>query len=150
MGQVTVAAERRIDRPPDEVFAALADYRNVRPRVLTGHYRDYEVRDGGSGAGTRVHWILQPTRRRVRDCLVEVSEPEPGQLVERDVNSTLTTTWTVQPLGEDASWVQVQTTWQGAGGIAGFFERTFAPAGMRRIHAETLDNIATALGSPSP
>lgn len=146
MGQVVVTAERRIERPAEEVYAAVADYEAIRPQVLTQHYRDYQVREGGRGAGTVVHWVLQPTRKRVRDCLIDVSEPEPGQLLERDRNSTLTTTWSVREAGADGSWVQVQTSWRGAGGMAGFFERTFAPGGMRRIYNEVLANLAGALG----
>lgn len=146
MGEVVVTAERRIDRPVQEVYAAVADYEATRPQVLTEHYHDYQVHEGGQGAGTVVHWVLQPTRKRVRDCLVDVSEPEPGQLLERDRNSTLTTTWTVREAGADSSWVRVQTSWRGAGGVAGFFERTFAPGGMRRIYNEVLANLATALG----
>lgn len=146
MAQVVVTAERRIDRPVEEVYAAVADYQAIRPQVLTEHYRDYQVREGGRGAGTVVHWVLAPTRKRVRDCLVDVDEPESGRLRERDRNSTLTTTWSVRGAGADSSWVTVQTSWQGASGMAGFFERTFAPGGMRRIHNEVLANLSRVLG----
>jgi hypothetical protein len=37
----------------------------------------------------------------------------------------------------------VTTTWQGAGGIGGFFERTFAPKGLARIHDAVLARLAT-------
>jgi hypothetical protein len=43
--------------------------------------------------------------------------------------------------------VHVQTTWQGAGGVAGFFEGTFAPLGLRRIHTATLDKLAATVRS---
>lgn len=148
MAEVVVTAERRIERPAEEVFEAVADYADVRPRVLTEHYRDYAVRSGGHGAGTRVHWVLQATSKRSRDCELEVEQPEPGSLVERDANSTLTTRWTVIPALEGASLVKVETRWQGAGGVAGFFERTFAPQGMRRIQERVLENLASALGRP--
>ena len=83
----------------------------------------------------------------MRDCLLEVTEPAPGTLVESDQNSTMVTTWTVQAQGEGASSVHVQTTWQGAGGVAGFFEGTFAPLGLRRIHTATLDKLAATVRS---
>ena len=38
--------------------------------------------------------------------------------------------------------MRVVTTWDGASGIGGFFERRFAPAGLRRIHDELLANLA--------
>jgi hypothetical protein len=45
------------------------------------------------------------------------------------------TTFTVEPRG-DRSRVQISTTWEGAGGIGGFFERTFAPRVMKGIYAQ--------------
>jgi uncharacterized protein YndB with AHSA1/START domain len=141
MAQVVVTAERVVNGEPERVFAALADYAETRPRMLTENYREYEVREGGRGAGTRVHWQLQATKKRVRDCLVEVSEPAPGHLVERDTNSSMVTTWTVRPADGGRSTVHVETTWSGATGIGGFFERTFAPLGMRRIYDEVLGKL---------
>ncbi|MGW9367480.1 SRPBCC family protein, partial [Streptomyces albidoflavus] len=35
--------------------------------------------------------------------------------------------------------------WNGAGGIGGFFERTFAPKGLARIHDQTLAKLAAEL-----
>ncbi|MBM7770518.1 uncharacterized protein YndB with AHSA1/START domain [Actinokineospora baliensis] len=144
MNQVQALAERTIAAPVDRVRAAVADYRGTRSRILTGHFSDYEVQSGGTGAGTVVRWRLQATKKRVRDCLFEVSEPTPGALVEADRNSTLVTTWTVE--GNDTtSTVRIATTWEGANGVKGFFERTFAPAGLKRIHDELLANLAAAL-----
>jgi hypothetical protein len=50
------------------------------------------------------------------------------------------TTWTVEPEGA-GSRVQISTTWAGAGGIGGFFERLFAPRVMRRIYADELQRL---------
>jgi hypothetical protein len=50
------------------------------------------------------------------------------------------TNWTVAPAGPGSS-VTVKTAWQGAGGVKGFFEKTFAPLGLRKIQAEVLDNL---------
>ncbi|MGH8964188.1 MAG: SRPBCC family protein, partial [Actinomycetes bacterium] len=126
MAQVTARTERTIDAPVDRVRAALADYETVRPTILTEHYRDYRVEAGGQGAGSRVHWLLQATKKRVRDQLVEVSVPSPERIVEQDTHSSMVTTWTVTPAGADRSVVAVESSWTGAGGIGGFFERTFA------------------------
>lgn len=141
MAQVTSRTERTIDAPAARVREAVADYTGVRPRILTEHYRDYRVDAGGHGAGSRVHWMLQATSRRVRDQLVEISEPDGDRVVERDANSSMVTTWTVTAAGPDRSTVAVETTWKGAGGIGGFFERTFAPRGLARIHDGVLANL---------
>ncbi|AIJ20501.1 SRPBCC family protein [Amycolatopsis methanolica] len=141
MAKVTASAERTIDAPADKVRALVADYAETRPKILTEHYRDYEVVEGGTGAGTKAKWKLQATSKRVRDVAASVSEPEAGTLVETDANSSMVTTWTVRPAGE-RSVVRIETTWQGAGGIGGFFEKTFAPGGLRRIYDGVLGKLA--------
>ncbi|OLR90769.1 SRPBCC family protein [Actinokineospora bangkokensis] len=146
MNQVQAVAQRSFALPVERVRAAVADYSGVRGQVLPDNYSEYEVREGGTGAGTVVHWKLQATKKRVRDCLLDVSEPQPGTLVEQDRNSTLVTTWTVDGT-DDASSVRVVTTWEGANGIGGFFERTFAPAGLKRIHEELLAKLDARLSS---
>ncbi|MEU0528536.1 SRPBCC family protein [Streptomyces niveus] len=142
MAQVEATTERIIAADAETVFDALADYQDVRPKVLPAHFSEYEVREGGDGEGTLVHWKLQATKKRVRDCLVEVTEPTDGQLVEKDRNSSMVTTWVVTPAGEGRSKTVVTTVWEGAGGIGGFFERTFAPKGLARIHDELLAKLA--------
>ncbi|MGV9453559.1 SRPBCC family protein [Streptomyces sp. NPDC003635] len=142
MAQVEATTERVVAADAEKVFDALADYSGTRQKVLTEHFSEYEVRQGGDGEGTLVHWKLQATSKRVRDCLLEVSEPNDGELVEKDRNSSMVTTWRVTPAGEGRSRVVVHTTWQGAGGIGGFFEKTFAPKGLGRIYDALLEKLA--------
>ncbi|WP_329302480.1 SRPBCC family protein [Streptomyces sp. NBC_00659] len=143
MAQVEATTERVIAADAEAVFDALADYNGARPKLLPEHFSEYEVREGGDGEGTLVHWKLQATSKRVRDCLLEVSEPTDGELVEKDRNSSMVTTWRVTPAGEGKSRVVVTSVWNGAGGIGGFFERTFAPKGLGRIYDAVLANLAT-------
>ncbi|MGW7002225.1 SRPBCC family protein [Streptomyces sp. NPDC054933] len=142
MAQVEATTERVIAATPEAAFGTLADYSHARQQLLPEQFSEYEVREGGAGAGTLVHWKLQATSKRVRDCLLDVTEPTPGQLVEKDRNSTMVTTWTVTPAGEGKAKVVVETTWTGATGVGGFFERTFAPKGLNRIHDQVLANLA--------
>ena len=144
MAQVTVNAERTIDAPADKVSAALADYRGAREKLLTDEFSNYRVIEGGEGAGTVVGWKLQATKKRVRDCEFAVEQGANGALVERDRNSSMVTTWTVKPAG-DKSTVSVETVWNGAGGIGGFFEKTFAPLGMRKIYDAQLEKLANVV-----
>ncbi|NKQ55079.1 SRPBCC family protein [Amycolatopsis sp. K13G38] len=141
MAKVTATAERTINAPAEKVRALVADYADTRPKILTEHYRDYEVTEGGTGAGTKARWKLQATSKRVRDVAATVTEPAPGTLVETDANSSMVTTWTVSGSG-DRSIVRIETTWQGAGGIGGFFEKTFAPGGLKRIYEGVLGKLA--------
>ncbi|WP_181774700.1 SRPBCC family protein [Amycolatopsis pittospori] len=141
MGKVTAIAERTIEAPADKVRALVADYAETRPKLLTEHYRDYEVTEGGVGAGTKASWKLQATSKRVRDVAATVTEPSEGTLVETDANSSMVTTWTVREV-PDGSLVRIETTWDGAGGIGGFFEKTFAPGGLKKIYEGVLGKLA--------
>jgi hypothetical protein len=141
MGKVTAIAERTIEAPADKVRTLVADYAETRPKLLTEHYRDYEVIEGGVGAGTKARWKLQATSKRVRDVAATVTEPSEGTLVETDANSSMVTTWTVREVPE-GSLVRIETTWDGAGGIGGFFEKTFAPGGLKRIYEGVLGKLA--------
>ena len=61
-------------------------------------------------------------------------------VIEKDANSSMVTNWTVSPAGPGSS-VTVKTTWNGADGVKGFFEKTFAPLGLRKIQDEVLANL---------
>nr|WP_090278402.1 SRPBCC family protein [Mycolicibacterium komanii]CRL73870.1 polyketide cyclase/dehydrase and lipid transport [Mycolicibacterium komanii] len=139
MGQVSASSTVLVDAAPEAVMSAVADYANVRPKILSPHYSDYKVLQGGEGAGTVASWKLQATKSRVRDVKAEV-DVAGHTVIEKDANSSMITNWTVAPAGQGSS-VTVKTSWQGAGGIGGFFEKTFAPLGLRKIQAEVLENL---------
>jgi hypothetical protein len=141
MGQVVATAEGVVRAPAEQVRAALADYAGARRRMLTEQFSEYRVTDGGAGAVARVHWKLAATKKRVRDQDLVVTSTPDGGLVESDANSSMVTTWTVHPTDAGVSTVRVRSTWDGAGGIAGFFERTFAPKGLRRIHEALITRL---------
>ena len=139
MGQVSAASTVLIDAEPATVLAAVADYQTVRPKILSAHYSNYQVLDGGQGAGTVASWKLQVTKSRSRDVKAAI-DVAGHTVIEKDANSSMVTNWTVAPAGPGSS-VTVKTSWQGAGGIGGFFEKTFAPPGLRKIQEEVLDNL---------
>jgi len=147
MGQVSASNTVLIDATPEAVLAAVADYQTVRPKILSSHYSNYQVLEGGQGAGTVVSWKLQATESRSRD--VKASVDVAGKtVIEKDANSTLVTNWTVAPAGTGST-VTVKTSWNGAGGIKGFFEKTFAPLGLRKIQDEVLGNLKKELETAS-
>lgn len=113
MAQVEATTERVVAADAETVFDTLADYSGARGKLMPQHFSEYEVREGGDGEGTLVHWKLQATSKRVRDCLLEVTEPSDGELVEKDRNSSMVTVWRVTPAGEGGSRVVVTTTWRG-------------------------------------
>ena len=139
MGQVSASSTILINAAPEAVLKAVADYRDVRPKILSPNYSQYRVIKGGQGQGT----VAQATKSRSRD--VEAWVDVAGHtVIEKDANSSLVTNWTVAPAGPGSS-VTVKTTWKGAGGIKGFFEKTFAPLGLRKIQDEVLGNLKTVV-----
>jgi uncharacterized protein YndB with AHSA1/START domain len=146
MSHIHVETERVIDAPPAEVFAFLADYRQKHPMILTPNFLDYNVEQGGVGAGTVIRYRLQAAGRE-RPYHMQIDEPEKGRMLrEHDTNSSLFTTWTVdQGPTPRQSRVTVSTHWEGGSGMGGFFERTFAPMGLRGIYTEMLNRLEQSL-----
>jgi len=139
MGQVSAASTMLLNVEPAVALAAVADYQKVRPKILPPQYSEYQVLQGGQGQGTVAKWKLQATKSRVRDVQVTV-DVAGHTVIEKDANSSMVTNWTVAPAGPGSS-VTVTTTWTGAGGVKGFFEKTFAPLGLKKIQAEVLANL---------
>jgi uncharacterized protein YndB with AHSA1/START domain len=139
MTTIKVKAERVIGAPGDAVYKLIADH-DHHARFLPPAFSDFRVESGGVGAGT-VTTFKVTAGGRTRKYRMEVAEPEPGRvLTESDTGSSLVTTWTVEPQGE-RSRVEIATRWEGAGGIGGFFERTFAPRVMRGIYDDELERL---------
>jgi hypothetical protein len=141
MAPIVVSAQRVIDAPAPTVYGYIADNREHHPHFLPPAFSGFEVESGGTGAGTITRFTVTAGGRS-RQYRMAVAEPEPGRVItESDTGSSLVSTWTVEPQGDSASRVTISTTWQGAGGIGGFFERTFAPRAMRGIYADELDRL---------
>lgn len=143
MAQVSAASTILLNVDPAATLAAVADYQSVRPKILSPQYSEYQVLQGGQGQGTVVKWKLQATKSRSRDVQATV-DVAGHSVIEKDANSSMVTTWTVAPAGPGSS-VTVRTSWTGAGGIKGFFEKTFAPLGLKRIQGEVLANLKKEL-----
>lgn len=145
MGQVRATSSLEIAAPAETVFTAITDYEKVRPTILPEQYHDYRVLAGGVGDGTKAAWTLQATKSRSRNVVATVSVA--GRTVtERDENSTLVTVYEVADAGA-GSRITVTTTWQGAGGVKGFFEKTFAPLGLAKIQTALLNDLAAKVAA---
>ncbi len=150
MGTLHVRAERSIEAPPGVVYECLADMDQHHPRFLPEAFSDFTVESGGVGEGTVIGYRLT-AGGRTRSYRMAISEPEPGRVLrESDTGSSLVTTFTVDPQGA-GSRVAIETTWQGAGGVGGFFEGLFAPRVIRRLYLDELDRLdAYARGRAAP
>jgi hypothetical protein len=143
MATVTARASRVVNAPPQRVLEFLRDYREERPKILTDNYSAYRVEQGGDGAGTVIAYHFAAGGRE-RDYRLHVEDSRDGALHERDEFSSFVSTWRVTPDGA-GSRVTLEASWQGASGIGGLFERTFAPLGLRRIFDEVLARLVAAV-----
>jgi hypothetical protein len=139
MGQVSASSTVVIDAEPETMFGGSrgitrpsAGRSSPRSTATTGCSRRTACRHRGDGeaAGDQI---------AMRDVKVNV-DVAGHTVIERDANSTMVINWTVAAAGSGSS-VTVKTSWQGAGGIGGFFEKTFARLGLRKIQGEVLENL---------
>ena len=143
MGKVQVSADRIVNAPAEFVYGYLVDLRQHHPRFLPPAFSDFSVDSGGRGAGTVFHFTLT-AGGRTRRYQMSLEEPEPGRVItESDANSSLVTTFTVTGEGDKTSRVRISTSWDGAGGIGGIFEKLFAPRVLRGIYLDELERLDT-------
>jgi hypothetical protein len=142
MGRVVARASTQVEAAPDRVLAFLRDYREGRQKILTDNYTAYRVEQGGKGQGT-IYAYHFTAGGRERDYRLHVHE-HAGNLEEQDQMSSFVSTWSVVP-SPTGSVVTIESSWEGATGIGGFFEGVFAPRGLRRIYERMLERLAAAL-----
>jgi hypothetical protein len=140
VAKIVASAAGPVAAPAETVYGYIADMREHHPHFLPPAFSDYHVESGGIGAGTVTRFKVT-AGGRTREYLTTVAEPDPGRvLTESDAHSSMVTTFTVSPRG-DASLVQISSAWDGAGGVGGFFERTFAPRVMHGIYADEIKRL---------
>lgn len=144
MSRVVAQASLQIPAAPEKILDVLRDYRESREPILTSNYTAYRVEQGGKGEGTVFAYHFAAGGRE-RDYRLHVHE-SPAGLQESDQMSTFVTTWRVDPT-PTGSEVTIESSWDGAGGIAGFFEGLFAPMGLRRIYGQVLSRLGDALSN---
>ncbi len=140
MADIHVSAERDIAASAQDVYRWLADYLHHHPHFLPPQFAEFDVEEGGVGAGTVFRYCFTAGGRS-RVETMDVTEPEPGRvLMETARGSNLVTTFTVTPAGA-VSQVRIDTRWASAGGIGGFFERALAPRVLRPVYANELNRL---------
>jgi uncharacterized membrane protein len=142
MGVIEVTAERTVNAPAEVVYGYIRDM-HTHPKFLPPAFSDFHIESGGVGTGTVTQFKVT-AGGRTREYHMTVDEPEPGRVLrESDQNSSLITKFIVDPEVAGSSLVQISTTWRGAGGIGGFFERTFAPRAMKTLYEDELQRLDT-------
>jgi uncharacterized protein YndB with AHSA1/START domain len=139
MAKIAVEREGVVGAPAELTYRLIADDQHHQ-RFLPDGFSGFTTLEGGVGAGT-VHRFTVTAGGRTREYTMRVEEPEPGRTVsENDQTSSLVTRFEVTPDGERCR-VRITTTWDGAGGVGGLFERLFAPRVMGRMYADELARL---------
>ncbi|NWF69467.1 MAG: SRPBCC family protein [Chloroflexi bacterium] len=128
----------------EQLYAILADYRVGHPAIVPKQYfRDLKIEDGGTGAGTvfRLELLVMGQTFKYHQ---RVSEPQPGRVLkETDIDTGLSTTFTVEPLGDGTqSRVTISTEFKGGDGIGGAIQKFLTRLLTTRMYNEELRNLA--------
>ncbi|HEV2858514.1 MAG TPA: SRPBCC family protein [Solirubrobacterales bacterium] len=142
-----MAVERSIEiaRPPEEVFAFLADARND-PRWCASVVACEQQAGDGPGPDARYLARHKPTPfHRVMPRSIEVVEYEAPRLLrwrQEDGNGVFHITYAVEPAGEGARFVQRDTIeWKVPGAVGRLAERLF----VRRHIGEQMEEVKRLL-----
>lgn len=142
MGQIKVRAEAILDAGPEDVYAAIADYRHSHPNILPKEsLYDLQVEQGGYGAGTIIRFKMKALGTE-QAFYQRVSEPDPGRVIaEQDIDSAqnVITTFTVSPVEQgQKSHVEITTTMNTSPGLRGLVERIVVPRINAQVYAKEL------------
>jgi hypothetical protein len=140
MAEVRAVAEKTIAAPAEKVFAVVADT-SRRSELLPEAYEGVRV----VGEPPVVSYTLNAGGRQRDYAMRQVPGEDSRSWTEEDEGSSLVTRWSFTPAAAGETTVAITTTWQGAGGIGGFFEKTFAPKGVSKLHTQTLENLASVV-----
>ena len=139
MSTIRVSADSDVAAPAERVYRVLSNYREHHPKVLPAAFSNFEVVEGGTGAGTVMRFDMT-VMGRTQSARHRVEEPEPGRMLrEIDLDRDLQTTFTVTPRG-DGSNVRIDTVWN-EGGLMGPVMKVLAPRLLGPIYREELRNI---------
>jgi hypothetical protein len=141
VAEVRAEVTRVMAASGDRVRSLVSDY-HLRAQLLPQAFSAFRVEAGGEGAGTVFAYTMRAGGRE-RSYHMRV-EQQGEDLVERDEGSSLVTRWRVEQLDAGRSRVTLGSSWAGAGGVGGIFERAFAPIALRKIYRDMLDRLAAA------
>ncbi|HZS77257.1 MAG TPA: SRPBCC family protein [Ktedonobacteraceae bacterium] len=144
MSQIFVKAEAVLNAKPEDVYTAIADYRNGHPYIVPDAFYDLHPVEGGYGAGTKIRFKMKVMGVE-KSFYQQVSEPEPGRvLVEQDIDSVnaTATTFTVTPVenGQKAH-VKITTSMKPTPGFQGLVERLMVPWYNPRLYRKELKKL---------
>jgi hypothetical protein len=138
-----VSASKIIDVPADELYRIIADYQSGHPSILPkSYFPSLEVEEGGYGEGTIIRFQMR-ILGQTQNFRALITEPDPGcTLLETDLDSKTSTSFTVWSLGNDTkARVTIMTVLKDRGLVEGFLAKMLLTT-VYRQELELLTNVA--------
>ena len=131
-----------IDAPIETVYGVIADYEVGHRAILPQPYfKSMEVLAGGQGEGTEI-FIKMEVMGQEFSYHQKVTEPVKGrQLVERDINTGLASSFFLEPLADDKTEVRIEAEVALMGGFTSLMQRLFNPVIIGGIFKKELQNL---------
>lgn len=149
MSKIAVTVSSKVQAPAAIVYNILADYSHHRNILPPRFFIGLDIIEGGVGEGTRFVLHANSLGGAKKQMHMAVTEPKPGSvLVERDENTDLVTTFSVEPVGTAVCDVTFETVWQPQPGFKGIIDRWTTPFLMRMVYRQEhkiLDEYARQL-----
>ena len=150
MASYQVSKSLRISASPAKVYPVIADYHEGHPQILPPKYfGPLSIEQGGVGEGTVISFSMR-VFGQTRPIRAQITEPQPGrQMVERDLDTGVTTVFDVAPAnGGAASDVTITTILDARTGLGGAAERALTRWLLPRIFGEELERLRAYVAKP--
>jgi hypothetical protein len=146
--QSRYVAERQIATPADVVYHCLADYREHHnpSGFLPPAFSEFELHEGGYGAGTRASWSTVVGGQKRRMTAV-ITEPEPGRVL-LETSTAVSTTFTVTPSGSGCI-ARFESVFDEPG-VGGVLLRLFIGRTLGPIYADELARLDASAREHGP
>lgn len=143
MASITVSVTDIIPANHEVIYTVIADYHTGHQAILPRPaFKEMKVLEGGFGAGTRTHIHVRIFGQSYYYEQI-IEEPEVGRiLVERDIHTGQTSTFTLDPLSENETWVTITAIQPLSAGFKGLLERISQPTIMRNLFKTELQQLA--------
>ena len=145
MKHMLVKQSAIINAPIEQVYAVIADYEVGHQAILPKPYfQSMEVINGGYGEGTEIKIEMEVFGIKASYHQLVTEPIKGGQIVERDINTNLGTTFTFEPR-KNGSQTEVTILAEIAlsDGFQGKLERLFNPFIIRYIFKQELQDLDT-------
>lgn len=144
MTRYSFSASAHIPAPAETVYAIIADYTQLHPRILPKpHFSWLKVEKGGVGSGT-VFLCEMKLMGKAQQFRASVTEPQPGRLLVETIENGTVTTFRVEPRENGyAAFVTITTETSVRKGLLGKVEGWITRQMLYPIYVKELTKLSS-------